>query len=68
VLSLQSREFQHHFSDNNNIVASTTPCVNVLFINGEEEIKEAPKLISCNDYEGLAKKDTKDDEEVEFEV
>ena len=68
VLPHQSRQFQHHLNDNNNIVASTTLCVNILSINSEEEIKEAPKLISCNDYEGIAKKDTKDDEEVKFEV
>jgi hypothetical protein len=42
-LSIQSRQFKHHNSDNNNTVANTTILVDVYCTNGEEEINKAPK-------------------------
>ena len=53
VLSLQSRQFQHHFSDHNYIVANTTLLVNVSFTSGKEKINEATTLVSCSDSQSL---------------
>jgi hypothetical protein len=38
--SLQSKQFQYHNSDNNNIIANINLIVDVLSTNTEEEIKK----------------------------
>jgi len=55
ALSFQGKNFQCRSSDNN----STTANITLLAINGEREINEAIKLVSCvgsQDLEALKKK------------
>lgn len=51
--SLQSRGFQCHNNDNNNTITNIGLLVDNSPTNGEEEVKETPKLISYTNSQCL---------------
>lgn len=53
VSSLQSRRFQCHNNDNNNTITNIGLLVDNSPTNGEEEVKETPKLISYTNSQSL---------------